>query len=176
MNSNHESTFLRKSHIFLISRLIALEIILSIVYLLVRIPKSFIFSSGLSLSDNQFLSIVGVLYFITLSIIELILVLKVTLDWVNEEFEIREESLVHRRGIFHLTQETYTLRQLGSANIYQGFVGRILNYGTIVIASPILKKDVFLTDIHNPQQVIKLLEDNIERSNVAGSGGVSKKY
>lgn len=166
MNNYPEIIIFRKSHIFLILKLLYLEIFIVGLYLIVRIPKSIFFSSFLNLSENQFLNVSGVVYFIVLSIVEIILVLRITLGWSNEEFEIREESLVHRRGIFRLKQQTYTLKNLGSVNIYQGLVGKMLNYGNIVLTSPILKQDIVLSDIHNPQKILASLEDNIERTNV----------
>lgn len=173
---NHPNTItFRKSHIVLIIRLIVLELILACVYLVMRIPKSIIFPSFSILSDNQLLNIIGVVYFIALSIIELIFVLQITLDWSSEQFEIREQSLVHRKGIFRPKQQTYTLRNLGSANIYQGLVGKMLNYGTITITSPILKNDIVLPDIHNPQRIVTSLEDNIEKSGVKEGSIIQRK-
>lgn len=155
----------RKSHVVLILKLIFLELIVVFSYLLLRIPKATFFASQLNASNNQAFNIFGLIFFVVLSIIEMACVLQIVLDWSTEEFEIKEGSIVHRKGIFHLKQKTFTLRNLGSANIYQGLLGKIFNFGTIVITSPILKKDIVLPDIHNPQQILLLLEDNIEQKN-----------
>lgn len=125
---------------------------------------------------NATVNILGVIYFIVLSSIELIFVLQIALGWANEEYEIREDSLVHRKGILTLKQVTYTLRNLGSAKINQGPLGKIFNFGTIIITSPILKGDIILSDIHNPSQVLSLFEDNINQSTVKDANIIKRLF
>lgn len=97
-----------------------------------------------------------------LSLIELVIVLKVTLGWANNVYEIRDDSIIHRQGIFTLKEDVYTLRNLGSATIQQGFWGKLLNYGTITLSSPILKHEFYLLDVHNPENVAQSFDNNID--------------
>ncbi len=175
MKNKQDILSFRKSHIILILRLFVLELVLVTLYLIVRIPKLIVLPSLNDSPTSQVFNYFGLLYFLLLSVIELLLVLQITLDWSNEQYEIRQESLVHRRGIFNLKEQNYTLRNLGSANIYQNFIGKLLNYGTVIISSPILKNDIVLADIHNPQKIVSFLEHNIDESNVKTANIIHRK-
>lgn len=152
----------RQSHVFIIFRLIMLEILLVILYLVVRIPKTFFLRDFLNASQYETLNITGVLYFIALSLSEMFIVFYIVMEWANETYEIREDSIIHRKGVFKLNEEIYSLRNLGSATIQQGLMGKLFNYGTITINSPILKKEFYLYNVQDPKKVVGLFEDNIE--------------
>ena len=158
----------RQSHIILIFKLLFIEILLVFLYLVIRIPKSLLLSSYFDTSQNTFLNIAGIVYFSLLSLFELFLVLQVVLNWANEEYEIREGSVIHRKGIFRLKEEIFTLRNLASSRISQNFFGKIFNFGTITLSSPILKKDIYLVNVHNPKKIIISLEDDLESKNHQG--------
>lgn len=152
---------IRQSHVVLIVRLIGVEILLASIYLLVRIPKTVLISFLSDATQNSTLNFISVGYFIALSLLEMALVLKVALGWANNVYEIRDDSIIHRHGVFTLREDAYTLRNLGSATIQQDFWGKLFNYGTIILSSPILKHEFFLTDIHNPKNIAKTFDDNI---------------
>ncbi len=154
----------RKSPFLLITKILILELIINLLYLLFRIPKTLILPELISAENILFLNEVGLVYFLGLSVLEVFFIIKITLDWGSEEFEIRDESLIHRKGILNVKENIYSIRNLGSTNIRQNFLGKIFNYGTITITSPILKYDIILNDVHNPKKILAELEDNIENS------------
>lgn len=166
----------RKSHIILILKLALFELVIIAFYLIVRVPKSYILPLFINITDKQFLDSLGIIYYITLSVIELFIVLKITLDWSNEEYKIKDEALIHKRGILKLTQETYTLRNLGSAKIYQGFVGKLFNFGSIIVTSPILKSDIVLSDIHDPHKILNALENHLDNSAVKNANIIRRNF
>jgi uncharacterized membrane protein YdbT with pleckstrin-like domain len=144
-------------------------------YLIIRIPKSLLLSPLLNSSQNNFLNIGGIIYFSLISLFELFLVLQVVLNWTNEEYEIREGSVIHRKGIFRLREEIFTLRNLASSRISQNFFGKLFNFGTITLSSPLLKQDVYLINIHDPKKIITSLEDNLEDKNLQGGTILRRK-
>lgn len=160
LNNIMRFMIIRHSHIVLVSKLFAIQILLVFLYLVVRLPKIALFSR-LDNSQNIVLNYISLGYFMVLSLIELILVLKVTLDWANNIYEIRDDSIIHRQGIFTLKEDVYTLRNLGSATLHQSFMGKLLNYGTITISSPILKHEFHLLNVHNPGKIVQSFKDNI---------------
>lgn len=153
--------FFKPTKFLLIIRLLVLELIIVFLYLLIRIPKSFVFFVNFDPSIFSQVYWLGTLYFLFLSLAELILVCIIVLNWANEVWEIRQGILFHRRGIFKLIEDTYSLKNIGSVTISQSFLGRLLNYGTIVVYSPILKQEFFITNIENPKKFVKTLEDEI---------------
>jgi len=152
----------RESHILLIIRLIGIELITLISYLIIRLPKTLLISTNLEISDKLWLNYVAILYFIILSLIKLILIVKVTLEWANNIYEIREDSIIHHRGILKIKEDIYTLRNLSSVVIEQNIWGKLFNYGTIILYSPIHKSNYHLNNIHNPKKIVNTFYDNIE--------------
>lgn len=155
------SKIYRKSHILLLGDLIILELLLIFLYLIFRFSSTFLLNiiglSGLDDVNNFF----GIIYFIILSLFELILISIVALRWASEEYEVRDDTIVHRKGVLKTTEENYSLRNLGNATISQGIIGRIFNFGTIKIYSPLLKQEYFITNVHNPKQILTTLEDDL---------------
>jgi hypothetical protein len=163
-----EKMVFRQSHIILVIKLLSIEILLVFLYLVIRIPKSLLLSPYLDSSQNTFLTIAGIVYFSLLSLFELILVLQVVLRWANEEYEIREGSIIHRHGIFRLKEETFTLRNLASCRVSQNFFGKLFNFGTVTLSNPLLKRDLYLLNVHDPKKIVSSLEDDLENQDVRG--------
>ena len=145
----------------LLGDLILLEIFLIFLYLIFRIPSTYFVSllnmPGVSSLEDVF----SFMYFIFLSIIELILITTIVLKWVNEEYEIRDDTIVHRKGVFSRTEENYSLRNLGNATISQSLLGRLFNFGTVKVYSPLLKQEYYISNVHNPKQILTSLEDDL---------------
>ena len=154
----------RQSYIILFFKLLSLEIFFAVFYLIVRIPKTVIFDGRFAVSDLGQLYNMGTFYFLILFFIKIILSLYLVLLWVSEEYEINEGIIFHRRGVFRKTEDSYSLKNLGSFTIYQSFLGRLFNYGDIKVFSPVLKQDFHLVAIHDPKRIAESLEDDISGS------------
>ncbi len=108
-----------QSYIFLILKLIAIEILTLFLYLLIRLPKTIIILPNSSASENISLSYITIIYFVILSLIKIIFMLKISLEWANNTYEIRDDSIIHRQRIFKIKEDIYTLRNLSSVTIEQ---------------------------------------------------------
>ena len=69
-----------QSYIFLIIKLIAIEILTLFLYLLIRLPKTIIILPNSSVSENISLNYITIIYFVILSLIQIIFKLKITLE------------------------------------------------------------------------------------------------
>ncbi|HVA97028.1 MAG TPA: PH domain-containing protein [Candidatus Acidoferrales bacterium] len=156
---------LRQSHLILVARLIGLDIIITILYLFFRISITVLQLLQVSTAGFYGVSIIDIVYFIIITVAELTLGTWIVLSWANEEWEIKEGVIFHRRGIFHMKEDAYSLKQIGSTTLNQGLLGKLFNYGTIKIFSPLLKQDYYLMNIHNPREIAKTLEDEVAGTN-----------
>ena len=68
-----------QSYVFLILKLITIEILTLFLYLFIRLPKTIIILPNSSVSENISLSYITIIYFIILSLIQIIFILKITL-------------------------------------------------------------------------------------------------
>lgn len=154
----------RQSHFLLIARLVFAELIIMVINLLLTYTHFFSVNFFAQTDAVQTITLANFFLFACISLFELGLLVYVTLTWANNEYEIRAGSIRHKHGILHIREELYSLRNLGSITITQTLLGRLLNYGSIHAYSPILKQDIHLMNIHNPVDMAKHIEDDVEHS------------
>lgn len=152
---------LRQSHIMLVTRLLVLDVLITVLYLIFRTFTTLLHLFNISPAGFYGLSFIDIVYFIFITFAELTLGTWIVLSWANEEWEIKEGIIFHRRGIFHMREDAYSLKQIGSTTLNQGLLGKLFNYGTIRIFSPLLKQDYYLMNIHNPREIVKTLENEV---------------
>lgn len=92
---------------------------------------------------------------------KLLLVLIVIGQWLDEYYEIWPDKLSYRRGVFFKKEEEYIYSHIMSVDMYQGFFGEIMNYGTIHMYDRYINKDVYLYLVHNPKRYFNILKDLI---------------
>jgi len=151
-----------QSYVFLIIKLAAVEILILFLYLLIRLPKTIFVLPNLTISENISLNYITIIYFVILSLIKLLFTVKITLEWAGNVYEIRDDSIIHRKGIFNVKEDIYTLRSLSSVTIEQSIWGKLFNYGTIILYSPIHKTNYYIVNVHDPKKITDTLHDNIE--------------
>jgi uncharacterized membrane protein YdbT with pleckstrin-like domain len=152
----------RQSHVILAIKLLLLEVVLFLLYLVIRVPKTLLVISIASQDTLAIANWIGIIWFLIITLFELSIAVVVILQWASEEYEIEEGLLYHRRGVFQRSEEGFSLRELGSATLNQTLMGRILGYGTIRFYSPIVKQEFYLHNIHNPQEKLSLIENALK--------------
>lgn len=149
----------------LVTRLVVLDILITVSYVLFRIFTTLLHLLNINALGFYGVSMMDIIYFAIITVAELTLGVWLVLSWANEEWEIKEGVIYHRRGIFHMKEDAYSLKQIGSTTLHQGLLGRLFNYGTIRIFSPLLKQDYYLMNIQNPREIVKMLEDEVAGTN-----------
>lgn len=92
-----------------------------------EIAKLFSFDEDWSLGFMLFLGI--------LTLIQVLLVLLITLQWKNHVYYLTDTYIQENRGILTLTEKIYDLKNIRDVSVRQGIFGRIWNYGDIIIES-----------------------------------------
>ncbi|MBI4129794.1 PH domain-containing protein [Candidatus Roizmanbacteria bacterium] len=151
-------TVLRESVVVLLFRLMVLEtLFVSIVY----------FSDGLFLllgtalattdGDPSFVFPWYTLLRVILWIGILGYTIYIVLRWRTNHYEIRRSVIIHRSGIVFKKEEEYICNVIESITLFQGFFGRICNYGTLEIFDPALQKRVYVYNISDPLELRRLI-------------------
>lgn len=99
------------------------------------------------------LVVFGILVFIKLT-----LTMYVVMAWLNEYYELTENFVVHRRGIFFRKEDKSTLDRTRSISLFQGIFGKVFNYGTLTLYDIRFHKNIELYNIHNPIRYMHILE------------------
>ena len=152
---------IRQSIFFLLLKLVLLDVFaafLSVIFF------TFLSNSYIPLAVKTFVLSSGAFYFLLLIILKIALTLYVVLAWLNEYYEIRLDSIVHRSGIIWKKEYKYPLRQIRLIKTDQGLFGKFFNYGTINPYDWDLSKYAPMYLIHNPLKYQKVLENLIPRA------------
>lgn len=151
----------RQSIVFLITKLMVLDILATFVVLIFFSPLIVPLSTEIK---TQIISY-NILYFGLLLFGKIMLTLFIVLAWLNEYYEITPTKIFYRRGIIWRKEDTYDLSRdksskttsITSIGIQQGVLGRIFNYGTLFFYDRGVFKYYYLYYIHNPLRYLEVL-------------------
>jgi hypothetical protein len=146
---------IRSSISFLMLKLVLIELIAAagVVFLFSILLSDFITSAGFTLP------IISIPIYLFLVLAKLLLTGFVILQWLNDYYEISNEMVIHRNGIIFRHEEKYPLKHMRIINVQQTLLGRVLNYGTIILQDPYRIEKMSLYQIHNPIRYAAILED-----------------
>lgn len=144
---------LRKSIAVLILRIAALQLLALLVYIVIRLSKLLFFRELFAGDDYHDLNFwLGIMVLILVVIVQAVFLITIVLQWYYEVYEIRKDLVVHSRGVLKRKEDIYSLKTVEAGSVSQSLPGKLLNYGTVKIYSPVLKREYSLVDISNPQQ------------------------
>lgn len=154
MDKAPSALIIRKSSVILISKIIALQMVVVLSYVTLRFSKLWIFQQLFTENDYHELNFwLGLVVFLVLAVLQTVALVALTLEWLYEYYEIRKDIIVHTRGVLKKKEDMYSLKTVEAGNVEQSLLGKILNFGTIRIYSPVLKREYFLNDIPDPHHM-----------------------
>lgn len=149
----------RTSIVFLLAKLIVLDIIATVIALVFPFPLIV----PLSMEIKTLIISSNILYFGLLLLGKIILTLFIVFSWLNEYYEITPTKIVYKRGILWRKEDVYDLNprdpavRISSIGIQQGILGRIFNYGTLFFYDRGTYRYEYLHYIHNPLRYFEIL-------------------
>lgn len=148
----------RQSITILVIKLILVDLVTAVIFLFFH---SMLFNTNipenLGISQNYYNTVI----FLILVFGKILLTLFLTLEWINEYYEIIPDAVIHKRGIIFRKIKKQDLVLIRLIKIEHGLLGRILNYGTISLYDIRLHKEIKLYLIHNPLKYITIFKEII---------------
>ena len=145
---------IRQSISILLLKLILLEIIAAIVFIVFRTT----FLSTQATDMFPYLDIYTSRFFLFGVAIKTLLTIYISLRWINEYYEIFPNLVRHKRGLIWVKKEQFSLNDIQSVKVEQGLIGKIFNFGTLSLFDWKLKEYQYLYAIHNPMKYVKVVE------------------
>src|SRR5258708_37119583 len=123
-----------------------------IIYLSIRI---FIFELNPLWISGVTLDIIFFFFLACSYVVQIFLIYSVLLHWLNRRYYFETNHLIVKKGIFKTTERIYELKNLKSIVVTQGIIEKLFHVGTItiVITSPNLSEEVYLTEIPHPHKL-----------------------
>lgn len=156
LNARHEFHHeIRQSSVILTARILLVEVAMTIVHL----------------GSSKLLVVLGVhgtgvlgLTVMTWEVIlfhsvNIVVLLTVVLAWANASYALTERAVCVTTGVFHKKRTSFDISSIESAAVSQGIFGRIFDYGTVYLKSPLFHADVYLKNVPSPHYLVNLLEN-----------------
>ncbi len=91
----------------------------------------------------------------------------VYLDWVNTEYILTSSTIEKITGFVTKNKTYMSLHDLSRVESRIGIMGRMFNFGTVVVESETSESPLFLPGTADPNKIVDLIRS--ARTNVAGS-------
>jgi uncharacterized membrane protein YdbT with pleckstrin-like domain len=147
---------IRKSLAVMFIRLIVIEVLFGILYLLLRyifIIADINFETTFAL--NKFSLIKPIIF----SFIEIGITGFIFLQWVNNYYALNSHELIYISGIISKKEESYAIKNVQTVSFEQGILGRLFKFGTVKIFSPALQQELYLSEVTHPEKIVDLIND-----------------
>ena len=141
----------RQSIVFLITKLIVLDILATIIALVFFSPLAIPLPTEVK---TQIISY-NIWYFGLLLFGKIFLTLFIVLEWLNEYYEITPTKIFHRRGLIWRREDAYAIisgdksTRITAIGVQQGMLGRIFNFGTLFFYDRGVYKYYYMHYIHH---------------------------
>jgi len=121
---------IRSSLVILVLRVFLLMFLIDTLYSAITY---FSFRFNLFQDAHYFLVIVlSITHFIK-NFFEIYVVLSIILNWVGNTYIITGSHIVERRGILNVKEQMFDLKNIRSATLEQGWLGKLFHYGDVMI-------------------------------------------
>lgn len=151
-NFDDKSFKVKQSFNFFLVSLAGVQVVIIIAVIAVVFLIS-LMSSSLENSFNW----LGSFIITGLIIFDIFIVFRGFLNWKFTTYLIKPEELMIRTGILEKKEKLFTLNQIETVTVRQGVFGRMFDYGSLRIFSPLLNGKVDILNIPEPRKFEKLL-------------------
>ncbi len=123
----------------------------------------FTFVSMVELSEAWFGAGVGdllrddAIFFVLSASLEAVITISLFLRWSAVRYDIKDDELVHARGILWRQRHIHSLKDVQTVFVSQGILGRIFSFGTITLHNPLLRGEITLRHIADPERSADVL-------------------
>jgi uncharacterized membrane protein YdbT with pleckstrin-like domain len=96
--------------------------------------------------------------------IEVYVTLYLVTHWARTSYYLSEHHLIRYEGIMQVDEHLYDLRAVRSVDVYENWLGRLLNFGDIhmVVADSGYREDLWLRGIAAPRKYEKVFRGFLE--------------
>ncbi len=152
-SNRNEITIVKRSVPLLGLKLVILELIAELLYLLIRSALEYVQQfAGLQLPY------VGPIVQAVILVLQLGIVLYLFASWANEFYELRQNEVVVRTGILNKQERSYPYNNMQSVIVREGILSRTFNAGSVAVYIPTLGQELQFTDVSNPKHFAELLK------------------
>lgn len=144
----------RQSFTILILKIVMLEVLLISIHILLQ-KLSFTFGWHEMFMQIPLASTIELIVFHLLNVIFLFFLL---MNWSTTCYTIGPTEVTITTGILGTKKSSDDIRAMQELEIEQSILGRLFNYGSVRLGSPLWKRDVLFRNIPFPQKFSEIIE------------------
>lgn len=100
----------------------------------------------------------------SVSLLQLIITLTVFFRWYYESYELKDQELLHRRGVFFARQNALWLKDAQAVEYTQGPIEKLMGTGTVVVYNNVYKKPIYLKSIENGEIYLAMIRNTVDQA------------
>ena len=150
---------IKKTTVEVVLKIVVTQVFFSFIYLGISLVSDAIssYNNGLFLVLITYDSLTIIL----VSIIQLLLINYILMQWVFEKYIIFPDKIEHRSGILFKKTDFYDTKDVATVGIEEGLMGRLFGYGSIILRSPTLEEPIELNNVPTPALIIEAIRKNV---------------
>jgi hypothetical protein len=157
----------RQSIIFLVLKLLFIELLLIASYIVFDLPLMLITDADKTTPEFETqTNWYGISLLLILSMIEMIVIIITVLHWFNHYCEIDRDDIIQRKGIVSIQESANSFRNFTAVTVHQGIFGRIFNYGTIRLFNPALDHSLTIKNASSPNKYKNIIMERLPKNDM----------
>ena len=147
-----------RSPVLLAFKIIILEVLIELVYLMINGVAQLV-----GQQFNYEIRLISPLTQLLLLPLQIGVLVAMLMKWSNETYEIENDELVMRYGVFKRIEKAYPFRNMQSVIVRQSVLERLVGAGTVSVFVPTLGTDLVFSEVPSPhkfaEQIKKAIPD-----------------
>lgn len=100
--------------------------------------------------------------FLCLALIQFLFIVQAFIKRSAEYYLLEEGIVKHKTGIFSFKLEIHKVDKVESIIVRQSFFQKLLNYGTIIMSSPLMEQQVLIENVSRPTSILSEIEKTVK--------------
>lgn len=113
--------------------------------------------------SSNLIVLYGIVY-ILFQVVNVITIILVILDWYNRTYTLQSHDIIFRAGVFKSLRKNYQYDNIEKVTLEQGLIGKMLNFGSVVIYNPLIKEDAYIRNIPDPEYYTNIIQGVVPKS------------
>ncbi len=100
-------------------------------------------------------------------VIQTVVIILIFLRWSGKHTRLVDKWLIQSEGIFSSKEKVYDLSNIGTVSIKRNMLGRLFQYGTLVLGPSAVcgyGNDIQLSNIYMPERVHAYIEEHMSKN------------
>lgn len=155
----NEHQMIRRSTYTLLFKIVLAEVLTEIVYLGLGAVITYVGNSSPGINVEQLRFSLGVL----MTMIGLGLFIIIVTLWINEGISVDNEEITYKNGVLNSKVSTYPYANIQRVTVEQSVLGKMFNFGTITLYTPLLGQDLVFHEMPSPHELATSIKQKLNK-------------